>query len=65
MKRETAWLLAYMAVIVAITSVHHLGVLCAALLAVMLFAGRRAPRIARRAALAIVLFNSIVTIAVC
>jgi cobalt/nickel transport system permease protein len=51
-----------MAVIVAITSVHHLGVLCAALLATMLFAGRSAPRIARRAALAIVLFNSIVTI---
>lgn len=62
MREETVWLVVYLAAIVAITLVHHIGVLFVGVFVVMSFAGRDALRIARRAGLAIVIFNSIITI---
>jgi cobalt/nickel transport system permease protein len=46
-------LVAYLAAVVAVTMVHHAGVLAAALALAIALAGRDAPRLARRAAIAV------------
>jgi cobalt/nickel transport system permease protein len=60
--KDRLMLLAYLAAVLLATSVHDLRFLAAALLVVMVLAGRRLPRILRRAALAILVFNSVVTV---
>jgi len=62
MKKDTLALLLYIAAIIAITSVHHLGILSAGLAAAVAVAGRRAPRLVRKTLVAILLFNSVVTV---
>ena len=62
MRRDGAFLLLYLAAVVAATLVHDLRALAALLAAAVLLAGRDAPRVARRALLAILLFNSVVTL---
>lgn len=61
--RDTIILISYLALIVTITSVHSLAALCIMLAAAIAAAGARTIRLARRTVLAIVLFNSIVTVA--
>jgi len=55
-------LLAYLAAVLLATSVHDLRILGLGLAVAMVLAGRRLPRVAKRAALAILFFNSTVTI---
>lgn len=62
MRKDTAALVAYIAAVIAITLVHHPWILAAALVALIAVSGRRAPRLARKALLAILLFNSVVTV---
>lgn len=61
--KDTIILIGYLALIVAITSIHSLAVLGVLLAAAIAVAGARTIRLARRALLAILLFNSIVTVA--
>lgn len=60
--RDRLMLLAYLAAVLLATSVHDPRVLGAGLLIVALLCGRAFPRILRRAVLAILLFNSAVTV---
>jgi cobalt/nickel transport system permease protein len=60
--KDRLMLLAYLAAVLLATSVHDLRFLAAGLVVAALLAGRRLPRILRRAALAILLFNSMVTV---
>jgi cobalt/nickel transport system permease protein len=60
--RARVALLAYLAAIVLVTTVHQIGLLALGLLLVLVLAGRRWLRILRRACLAIVLFNLVVTL---
>ena len=62
MNRETGILIIYLAAVFAITMVHNVALLAAALLGVIIFAGSRRWRIARRSLLSISLFNSTVTL---
>jgi cobalt/nickel transport system permease protein len=62
MKKDTLALIFYVAAIIAVTSVHHPGVLGAGLVAAIAIAGRRAPALAKKALVAILLFNSVVTV---
>jgi cobalt/nickel transport system permease protein len=55
-------LFAYMVAVVLATSIHDITFLGAALGTLVLLAGRSALKIARRAALSIVIFNSVVTV---
>lgn len=59
--RERLALFGYLACLVVGTSVHHAGFLALALAAVLLLAGRAWLRIARRALLAVLVFNGVVT----
>lgn len=61
--RDTGILIGYLAVMIAITCIHSLAVLALLLAAAIAIAGTRTIRLARRALVAIVLFNSIVTVA--
>jgi cobalt/nickel transport system permease protein len=61
MKGKTA-LVAYLAAIVAATSIHSLRFLSALLLVAVILGGRQRLHIAKRAVLTILLFNSIVTL---
>ena len=58
-------LLTYLAAVLVATSVHDPRLLGAGLVLVALLCGRALPRILRRAVLAILLFNSVVTISYC
>lgn len=60
--KDRLMLLAYLAGVTAATSVHDLRLLGAALLLVALLCGRALPHVFRRAVLAILLFNSVVTV---
>ncbi len=60
--RDRILLASYFVAIVLLTSVHDLRLLAAALVFAVLLSVRRCPRIARKVALAILLFNSIVTV---
>lgn len=60
--KERIALASYLAAVVAATSVHHVPFLLILLAAAILLAGRSAVRTGRRALLAIVLFNSVVTL---
>jgi cobalt/nickel transport system permease protein len=60
--RDRLMLLAYLAAVLAATSVHDPRILGAMLAVAALLAGRGLPGIARRALLAILLFNSVVSI---
>ncbi|MEJ2720129.1 MAG: ABC transporter permease [bacterium] len=62
MRKGTAALLLYIAVMITITLVNHPWILGAGLVALLAAAGRHAPRLARKALLAILLFNSVVTV---
>ncbi len=55
-------LIAYLGAVVLGTTVHHLGFLAVALTLVLLAAGRRWFRILRRACVAVLLFNLVVTV---
>ncbi len=59
--RDRLWLAAYLATVVGITMVHRVDVIAAVLLAGLLLAGRDAPRLARRAVVAVALFTLVVT----
>jgi cobalt/nickel transport system permease protein len=61
MKARVA-LLAYLAAIVLATMVHEIGVLVVGLALVLALAGRQCLRILRRACMAILLFNLVVTL---
>jgi len=60
--RERFLLLLYLGAVVSLTLFHDLPLLLAALALVSIIAGRAFPRIARRALVAILLFNSVVTV---
>ncbi len=60
--RERIALAAYFTAVVAATSVHHVPFLLFLLAGAILLAGKSAVRTGRRALLAIVLFNSVVTL---
>jgi cobalt/nickel transport system permease protein len=60
--KDRAALIAYAAAVIAATSIHSIPFLSCMLAAAFLASGRKFPRLARRAALAIVLFNSVVTV---
>ncbi|MBN1826558.1 MAG: ABC transporter permease [Candidatus Eisenbacteria bacterium] len=62
MTRDGSLLLLYGCAVIAATVVHDLRALAAMLALAAILAGRDAPRVARRALLAILLFNSVVTI---
>ena len=61
--KDTIILICYLALIVTITSIHSIAVLGALLAAAIAAAGTRTIGLARRTLLAIVLFNSVVTVA--
>jgi cobalt/nickel transport system permease protein len=61
--RDRVLLLAYLAVVVAVTLVHRLDVLAGALVLTAAAAGRDAPRLARRTATAVLFFTATVTLA--
>lgn len=63
MNRDRALLLAYLAAVVAVTMVHRLDVLGGALALALVAAGGAAPRLARRALMAMLFFTATVTIA--
>jgi cobalt/nickel transport system permease protein len=52
----------YIAALILITSIHHLGFLLSCQAVVILLSARTFPKIAKKAFLAVLLFNSIVTI---
>lgn len=60
--RDRLGLLAYLAALVLFTTLHEPVVLGAGLAGVLLLAGRRALSVLRRAVLAVLLFNSVVTL---
>lgn len=60
--KDRLMLLAYLAAVLLATSIHDPLYLAAGLVVAALLAGRRLPRIFGRAALAILLFNSVVTV---
>jgi len=60
--RARAALLAYLAAIVLATTVHEIGLLALGLVLVLALAGREWLRILRRACIAILLFNLVVTL---
>jgi cobalt/nickel transport system permease protein len=60
--RARVALLAYLAAIVLVTTVHQIGLLALGMLLVLALAGRSWLRILRRACIAILLFNLIVTL---
>jgi cobalt/nickel transport system permease protein len=60
--RDRLALLAYVAGVILATSIHVIALLGAGLAFCVLLAGRRAPRIAKRAALSLAVFNSVVTV---
>ncbi len=60
--KDRVMLLAYFAAVLLATSIHDLRFLGAGLATVALLAGRRLPRLLKRTAMAILLFNSVVTI---
>ncbi|MFH1679616.1 MAG: ABC transporter permease [Candidatus Eisenbacteria bacterium] len=60
--RDRAALLLYVAAVVCATLLHDVLFLAAALAAAVLFSGRSAPRLAARAARAILIFNAVVTV---
>ncbi len=62
MNRQTAILIVYLTVVFAITMIHNAAALAVALFGAIIFAGARRWPIARRSLLAIVLFNSVVTV---
>ncbi|UCH83551.1 MAG: ABC transporter permease [Candidatus Latescibacterota bacterium] len=62
MMKDTSALVVYAAAVIAITLVHHTGLLAAALAVAVVIAGQRAARLARKAFFAIVVFNLVVTV---
>lgn len=58
--RDRIFLALYAAAVVTATMVHDVRLLAAGIAAAMLVAGRRAPRLAKRTALAVLLFHSVV-----
>jgi cobalt/nickel transport system permease protein len=62
MNRDTAFLIVYLVAVFVITLIHDPLVLGVALAGLMLAAGSQRWRIARRALIAIALFNSVVTV---
>jgi len=63
MRRERAWLLAYLAGIVALGFVHDVRVVAAAVLLLVALGGRKRWLLLRRAVAALLLFNMTVTLA--
>jgi cobalt/nickel transport system permease protein len=62
MNRDRVLLLAYLAAVVAATSIHRVEWLAGALAVVLVVAGRDAARVARRAAIAMTAFTAVVTV---
>lgn len=62
MNGQTAILIVYLTVVFAITVIHNTAALAVALLGAIVFTGDRRWHIARRSLLAVVLFNSVVTV---
>jgi cobalt/nickel transport system permease protein len=65
MTKDRAVILLYVAAVVLVTTVHDIRFLIAGMLIILFLSGGDFWRIAKRAALAIALFNSIVTISYC
>jgi cobalt/nickel transport system permease protein len=62
MNRDRVFLVAYLAAVVAATSIHRVEWLAAALVVVLALAGRDAGRVVRRSAVAVAAFTGVVTV---
>jgi len=63
MRRERAWLIAYLAAIVALGFVHDVGIMIAVILLLVTLGGRKRWLLLRRAVAALLLFTMTVTLA--